>query len=176
MRRRRPRFGQSLAILLYLGTASILAQTAQVGTLNGLAKDETGAALPGVSLQATSQERGFSRNTTSDASGRFLFAGIASGRYRVTASLSGFQAVTLTDNLVEIEKTTSLAITRRLATQAAEVTVTGEVPIVDKTLLADNTRVREKEFQKLPVGRSYQALMAAAPGVIGTGNANSHGA
>ena len=38
------------------------------------------------------------------------------------------------------------------------------------------TRVRREEFEKLPVGRSYQALIGAAPGVVGTGNVNALGA
>ena len=31
-------------------------------------------------------------------------------------------------------------------------------------------------FQKMPFGRSYQALVGMAPGVVGTGNVNAHGA
>src|SRR5262249_34130303 len=38
------------------------------------------------------------------------------------------------------------------------------------------TRLRADEFQKLPVGRSYQELIGLAAGVVGTGNVNSHGA
>ena len=52
----------------------------------------------------------------------------------------------------------------------------GETPIVDASTVTQTTRVTRDEFEKLPVGRSYQALMSAAPGVVGTGNANSAGA
>ena len=52
----------------------------------------------------------------------------------------------------------------------------GETPIVDATNTAANTRVRREEFEKLPVGRSYQALIGAVPGVVGTGNVNALGA
>jgi hypothetical protein len=45
------------------------------------------------------------------------------------------------------------------------VTVTGEVPVVDKSQTALETRLRAKEFEKMPVGRSYQALFTSAPGV-----------
>ena len=56
------------------------------------------------------------------------------------------------------------------------VQVIGDTPIVDPTTVTQTTRLTRDEFEKLPVGRSYQALMAAAPGVVGTGNANSAGA
>ncbi len=105
--------------------ATVGAQTAQVGTISGEIKDSSGGVLPGVSLVATSQERGFSRTTT---------------------------------------------------TLEAAVEVVGVVPIVDMTNTSVNTRVRQDEFQRLPVVRNYQALMGMVPGVVGTGNVNSHGA
>lgn len=163
---------------MFLGAlpALLLAQTAQVGTLSGQVKDKSGGALPGASIAAIHQERGFRRDMATDANGRFLFAAMPLGRYRVTASLSGFDTVTVTDNLVETERTTELPITLRLAGQAVEVIVTGEVPIVDKTNTTATTRLSVKEWQKLPIGRSYQTLFGQAPGVVGTGNANVHGA
>ena len=55
------------------------------------------------------------------------------------------------------------------------VTVTGETPIVDLTNVTGNTRIRREEFERLPVGRSYQSLVVASPGVVGgslTGSSN----
>lgn len=154
----------------------LLAQSAQVGTLAGQVKDETGAALPGVAIHATHQQMGFSRDATTDTTGRFLFAQAQLGPYRVVVSLSGFGTITLTDNLVESNKRTELPITMKLAGQAAEIVVTGDVPIVDKTNQQVETRIREKEFQKLPIGRSYLTVLGQAPGVVGTVNPNVHGA
>jgi hypothetical protein len=168
-------------IVLVAAPSVLLAQGSQVGNLQGQVRDESAGVLPGVSVTATSQDRGFSRNTVTDGNGKFIFAGVPIGRYRVAASLSGFETVTATDNLVESEKTTELAFTMRLAGQAAEVTVTGEVPVIDRTNPTVNTRLREEEFQKLPVGRSYQTLFNSAPGVTGgagtgaAGNPNVHG-
>jgi len=69
-------------------------------------------------------------------------------------------------------------IRMKLGATTEAITVTGEVPIVDKTNVTDRTSFRAQEFQKLPVGRSYQALMGLAPGIptTGGGNVNSHGA
>jgi hypothetical protein len=171
------RFSTAVLAFGLLALPSVLVgQTAQIGTISGQVKDESGGVLPGVGVAATSQERGFTRNATTDTNGRFHFASMPLGRYRIVASLSGFETLTLVDNLVESEKTTELSIVLRLAGTEAQITVSGEVPIVDKTNTSVNTRVREKEFQKMPVGRSYQALIGSAPGVIGTGNVNAHGA
>ena len=42
------------------------------------------------------------------------------------------------------------------------VQVIGETPIVDRSTVTATTRLSKDEFEKLPVGRSYQAI-------IGTG-------
>jgi carboxypeptidase family protein/TonB-dependent receptor-like protein len=165
-----------LGLVILMTPALVSAQAAQVGDLSGVIKDSSGAAVPGASVVATSQERGFSRRAVSDSAGRFRFPAIGIGAYRVVVSLTGFDTVTLTDNLVESERTTELNVSMKVQTQVETITVTGEAPIVDMTNSAVSTKVRAEEFQRLPMGRSYQALMGQAPGVLGTGNVNAHGA
>jgi outer membrane receptor protein involved in Fe transport len=164
--RRNPRFNAvflSLIVLLSAGVAA--AQVVIVGELGGQVKDETGAALPGATVSVTSVERGVTMTTTSDATGRFRFGEIQPGHYDVTVALSGFATVTAKNNLVENQKKTDVPITLKLTAEKAEVTVTGEVPIIDKTNAALETRQRAKEFEKMPQGRSFQALFLNAPGV-----------
>ena len=138
--------------------------------------DASGAVLPGVTVTITSQERGFVRSAVSDETGRYVFAAVSIGNYTVDATLSGFAPMRLTDNLVETEKTTTVPIELRVGGLTDTVTVTGETPLVDLTNATGNIRVRREEFERLPVGRSYQALVDATPGVVGgtrqTGNAN----
>jgi Carboxypeptidase regulatory-like domain len=168
--------GALLALMFYPAIAS--AQGTQVGQLGGEVKDATGGVLPGASVVLTSQERGFTRATITDAAGKFIFAVVPIGRYSVEVKLASFQPVTLTDNLVEVERTTNLAITLKVSTVSEAVTVTGETPIVDPKNQTLETRLRAEEFQKLAVGRSYQSLLAIAPGVSPATdqNPNVHGA
>src|SRR5262249_22950209 len=92
------------------------AQPAQLGQIGGTITDTSGGVLPGVTLTAISQDRGFSRNVVSDAQGRYLFPSIPIGLYRVLAELQGFKQVTLADNLVETEKTTRIDIKLEVGT------------------------------------------------------------
>ena len=151
------------AILAITPTLS-LAQPAQTGTLTGIVKDAQGGVLPGVSVTATSQERGFTRDAVTDAQGRYRFPSIAIGSYKITAKLGGFDAVSLGDNLVQTENTTNVSFTMKVGGLAEAVEVTGETPIVDLTNVSANTRVRREEFDKVPVVRTYQALMGSIPG------------
>ena len=165
-----------LAVVLVTMSVPAFAQPAQTGTISGEIKDSTGAVLPGVTVTITSQDRGFARETISDENGRYVFPAVPIGMYRITATLQGFQTALASDNLVEVEKTTSVPLTLSVGQLTDTVQVVGETPIVDPTTVTATTRLSKEEFEKLPVGRSYQALTGAAPGVVGTGNVNSAGA
>ncbi|MBI1872497.1 MAG: hypothetical protein HYS05_01250 [Acidobacteria bacterium] len=65
----------------------------------------------------------------------------------------------MANNLVETEKTTDVPLTLRVGGQAESVNVVGQSPIVDMTNTTVNTRVRQEEFERLPVGRNYQTLV-----------------
>jgi hypothetical protein len=167
--------GVLIAVLVACPAPSF-AQPAQTGTISGRAEDATGAAIPGVTVTITSQDRGFSRSTVSDETGRYVFPAVPIGPYTIVATLQGFETAQATDNLVETDKTTSVAFVMRIGALTDTVTVLGDSPIVDATSVTATTRVRREEFEKLPVGRTYQALIGTAPGVVGTGNVNALGA
>jgi outer membrane receptor protein involved in Fe transport len=167
--------GLLVALLTALATP-VLAQPAQTGTISGDIKDATGGALPGVTVTMTSQDRGFARSTVTDETGRYTFPAVPIGLYRVVATLQGFETAEAADNLVETDKNTAISFGMKLGALTDTIQVLGQTPIVDATNTAANTRVRREEFEKLPVGRSYQALIGAAPGVVGTGNVNALGA
>ena len=165
-----------LIAALVMFAAPAYAQPAQTGTISGQIQDATGAALPGVTVTLTSQDRGFSRSTVSDENGRYVFPAVPIGLYSVNATLQGFETAQSTDNLVETERTTSVTFSMKIGALTDTIQVVGETPIVDRTTVTQTTRLTRDEFEKIPVGRSYQALIGAAPGVVGTGNVNSAGA
>ena len=166
-----------VAILGLLATPCLVhAQTAQVGQVTGAVTDATGGVLPGATVSLRSVERGFTRTAVTDAEGRFTFRLVSLGTYDIEVSLAGFQPTTVTDNLVEAERTTVVPVVLALSALGETTTVVGEVPIVDAMNQTQMARLRADEFQRLPVGRSYQTLIGQAPGVVGTGNVNAHGA
>ena len=165
-----------LMVAVMASSVPVLAQPAQTGTISGQIQDATGAALPGVTVTITSQDRGFSRSTISDENGRYVFPAVPIGLYTAVATLQGFETAQATDNLVETERNTNITFAMKIGALTDTVTVLGESPIVDPTTVTQTTRLSRDEFDKIPVGRSYQALIGTAPGVVGTGNVNSAGA
>ena len=169
---------RGLLTVLFLSSLPALvgAQPAQTGTLSGIVKDSTGGVLPGVTVTATSDERGFSRTAVTDATGKYLFPALPAGNYSVTVALSGFEAVRISRNSVVSERTTTVSATLKPGGMSEVVEVAGETPIVDMTNTTVTTAVRKEEYEKIPLGRSYQTMLGRAPGVVGTGNVNSSGA
>jgi hypothetical protein len=157
----------------------LLADGSLFGTLTGRIKDETGAALPGATVELISADKGFRRTATTDATGSFNFALLPPGRYTVKASLASFESFESNDNVVTSEKTTVVNATLKLAATAETVTVSGDVPLVDKTNVSDTTRVESSLSDAVAIPRGYQTLVEFAPGLNDAdadGNTNSHGA
>src|SRR3954464_11005516 len=82
---------------LFLVLASVLlaapatAQT-QITTavIEGIVTDQSGAALPGVSIEVRNNDTNLARTLVSDHEGRFVALQLPPGRYTVTLKLSGF--------------------------------------------------------------------------------------
>lgn len=174
------RLGRWLFLALGLTAAApLLADGSLFGTLSGRIKDESGAALPGASVELISADQGFRRSVTTDAAGSFHFALLPPGRYTVRASLASFENFESNDNVVTAEKTTTVNATLKLAAAAETVTVSGDVPLVDKTNVSDTTRVDSSLAEAVAIARGYQTLVEFAPGLNDAdadGNTNSHGA
>src|SRR4051812_43303896 len=175
---RRNRIGIAF-LLAALAALPLWADGSLFGTLAGRATDESGGALPGVTVELKSNEKGFQRTATTDAQGAFNFALLPPGSYTVRANISGFDPIEASGNVVTAEKTTSVPLTMKLARAQEEVSVVGDVPLVDKTNTTATTNVRAELTDKLPIARAYQTVIDFAPGqndIDGDGNPNARGA
>src|SRR2546428_6175711 len=71
----------------------LLTGVASAQTISGTVRDETGGALPGVTVEARSAS-GSPSTTATDASGRYQFDRLADGRYQLTFTLINFASLT----------------------------------------------------------------------------------
>src|SRR5690349_4670725 len=86
-----------LLAVMCLAPASAWAQT----TLAGVVKDNSGAVLPGVTVEAASPaliEK--ARTATTDGSGRYRIENLQPGPYSVTFTLAGFSSVKYENQLL----------------------------------------------------------------------------
>jgi hypothetical protein len=105
-----------LIVLLILAPAG-LAQTSGA-VLAGRVADETGAALPGVTVTATNDATGVSRSVVTGSDGSYRTPTLLAGRYTVTAELSGFARVTVPNVELNVAATRELDLQLK---QAAEI-------------------------------------------------------
>ncbi len=156
------RFTLALSVcLLLLVPVAVFAQT--TGTVDGTVTDQSNAPLPGVTVELTSPNLQGTRTAVTSADGRYRFPAVPPGPYKVTAELAGFGKVEKRAT-VTLDSTATVNLSLPLST-TAEITVTGEAPMVDVTSTTQGTNYSAKVIDKLPVGRNYADIVFTQPGV-----------
>src|SRR5712691_8936461 len=120
-----------LLLQLALVPAIALAQ-GQTGTIAGVAKDATGAVLPGVTVEVASPaliEK--VRSGVTDGEGAYKIVNLRPGTYTVTFTLTGFSTVKREGIELTSAFTANVNADMKVGTVSETITVSGESPIVD---------------------------------------------
>ncbi|PYQ82343.1 MAG: hypothetical protein DMG03_17850 [Acidobacteria bacterium] len=160
--------GRSAWLLSFLAVFSTaaLAQQGQFAAMQGRILDESGAALPGVTIVVTHQGSGVFRQAVSNPDGSYYVSGIVPGTYRITAELSGFRKYERSDVTLQIGNTATLDITLAVGGLEENVTVTGESPLLDVTSKQIGANIGQAELTALPIlNRNWMFAVGLTPGV-----------
>lgn len=140
---------------------------AQTGSIAGVAKDSTGAVLPGVTVEASSSaliEK--VRSVVTDGQGQYKIIDLRPGTYTVTFTLSGFNAFKREGIVLTSDFTATVNGDLRVGAVTETVTVTGESPLIDTHSVSQRKSLTHELIDALPTGRSFQNLSVLVPGVI----------
>ena len=152
--------------LLLPGAAS--AQQTASG-IAGVARDTSGAVLPGVTVEASSPaliEK--TRSVVTDAEGRYNIVDLRPGTYSVTFTLPGFR--TLVRDGIELTAGFTATVGADMSVGALEeaITVTGAAPLVDTSNTRKQTVVSADLLNVLPSSvKNLNNLVALTPGFRG---------
>jgi hypothetical protein len=132
----------------------------------GVVTDNSGAVLPGVTVEASSPaliEK--VRTATTDGSGRYRIESLQPGNYTITFSLAGFSTVKREG--VNITGTGVTTIDGQLSVGGLQetITVTGETPVVDVASTRREVTLDNETMRSLPAVRSYSYLLNTVPGM-----------
>ncbi len=160
--------GATLALML----AMMPLAGQSTGVISGTIRDETGAVLPGASLEAGHPATGITRSAITGVDGHYRLAGVALGEYEVRASLTGFQTAVMTGITVQIGREVVVNLVLRVGEINQEVIVHGGGALVQTTSAAVSGLVDPEQIRDLPLnGRSFADLSVLEAGVSSFKNA-----
>jgi hypothetical protein len=151
---------------LFVAT-SLYAQT--TGTITGRVTDESGGALPGVTVEARGPSVQGARTTVSDNTGLYRLALLPPGTYSVTFQLGGFAPLTWKAVQVQLgHDTTADALLKPAA--SSQITVTADAPVLDLSTTSVGNSISSRQIDTLPTGRNYSTIAQITPGVSSDAN------
>jgi hypothetical protein len=153
-----------MALSLIVSTAA-WAQSAG-STIHGTVKDESGAAVPGVTVTISSPALQVGQIVVvTEADGTYRVTELPAGTYRIAFQLSGFRNYVLSDFRLTIGFVARVDATMAVGGLEETVTVAGASPVVDLTSTTTSVNLTQETLEAVPIGRGLQQILAMTPGV-----------
>src|SRR5438128_1999350 len=154
------------ALVLFAGSS--WAQS--VAQINGTVKDTSGALIPGVEINATQTETGFSRTALTDETGAYTLANLPVGPYKLEAALTGFRTYVQTGIVLQVNANPAIQITMEVGSTTESVQVTADAAMVETRQTGVGQVVDQRRLEELPLnGRQVTELImlsgAAVPSI-----------
>jgi hypothetical protein len=159
MKSRLTLFGSTFGFLLI--AAAVNAQT-----IAGVVRDDTGAVMPGVTVEASSPaliEK--IRSAVTDGTGQYKIINLSPGVYTVTFSLPGFSNARREGIELSTDFIASVNAELKVGSLEETITVSGASPLVDVQSTTRQTVMTREVLDVLPTPRSIQAAGVLIPGV-----------
>ena len=154
-------FGWMLALALVLTGAPALMAQETTGSIEGVVRDSSGAVLPGATVTATGPSGLVT--AVSDERGEFRFPRLPPGRYKIVATLSGFNTA---DSQVDLTVGNTGRVEFKLALSgiAEAIEVTSVTPAIDLSSAATATNISRERIELVPRGRDFTDVVSQAAG------------
>ncbi len=141
---------------------------ANTGQISGTVMDASGAVIVGATIKVTQDATGISRTVATTSNGTFVVPALASGRYTVEITYSGFQPYTVKELDVTVGADHPLKVTLETGTVASTVTVSEMAVTVQTSETAISSLVDGKTLVQLPLNRRNPLhFLGLIPGVTG---------
>ena len=151
--------------LAFVGAALWSSPAHAQSAISGVVKDESGAVMPGVSVEAASDvliEK--VRTAITDENGAYRMVDLRPGKYLLTFTLQGFNVIKR-----EIELPSNFVATINadltVGTLQESVTVSGQSPLVDVQSNVKQQVLTRDVLDAVPTARTIQGLGQLVPGV-----------
>jgi hypothetical protein len=158
------RFRYLAAILAVVLLAAMPAVAQEItGSIIGSVTGPDGALLPGATITAVGPIGTVTAVT--DERGEYRFPRLPSGRYKVTAALSGFGNAESNVDLV-VGASPRADFTLALGTVTETISVVGEAKAIDLTTASTSTNISRERIDFIPRGRDFTDVVSQAAGAF----------
>jgi hypothetical protein len=154
-----------IAILALFMAGIAFAQVSPSAKLEGKVVDDTGAPLPGVSIEAMSPKMVGKATAVTAGDGSFRLFSLPSGTYEITFTLQGFKTLIRKDVYIQLSQTIIMNVILSQAALEEQVTVIGQSPLIDVKSTVKGMTMTKEEFMSLPRSRNFDGLLSTVPGV-----------
>ena len=158
------RIGFSTLLIVCLSIVAVRAQIGGGANISGNVTDDTGAALPGVTITVTNKSNGFVQTVVTGNEGNFRAVALQPAPYEIRAELSGFATVRREAVLV-IGAEATVDFKLGIASLTETLTVSGQSPLVEVTKSQPSSVISGDQLKTMPVlSRNFQVLAQLMPG------------
>ena len=165
-----------LRLLLGCGLALALlslnapAQTSDVtSSIAGTVRDVSGAAIPGVSVEAVARDTGFVREGKTGADGSFTLPLLTVGKYDLIVTAASFERFQQNGIDVRLGYAAPVTITLQIGSEAQTVTVNADSSILNTETFDISDGLNQRSVENMPItSRNTFNLALLVPGLNGT--------
>ncbi len=152
-------------IVSFAALANSVSAQGTTGQISGTVTDPNGAVVQGANVTTTNLGTNFSRSQTTGEDGVYAFQLLPPGRYRVTATASGFQKTSI-EAVVNITQTTNVNVALSVGgVNVDPVIVTAETPVLQNETSQTGRVVEGETIRQLPLPtRNFQQLLTLQAG------------
>ena len=163
----------SFSLLLLFHSLLLAQSTAQI---SGTVKDESGAVLPGVEVNATQTETGVVRSTVSNETGSYVLPNLAPGPYKLEAALPGFRTFVQTGIVLQVGTSPVINPTLQVGQVTEQVEVQANAAQIETRSAGVGQVIENQRILELPLnGRQVTDLITLGGAALQTGTSPGYG-
>ena len=160
----------ALLICLFACTTAFSQGTAQI---SGTVRDQSGAVLPGVEINATQTANGAKRTVVTDETGSYTLTNMPIGPYMVEASLPGFKSYVQSGIVLQVGSNPVVPIVLKVGQVTEQVEVKADAVLVEVRSTGVGQMIDNQRVLQLPLnGRNATELIFLAGIAIQNTNVN----
>ena len=156
-----------LSMLTVVNSPNLPAQSGTSSAFSGTISDPSGARVPNAQVKAAEVDTGAMRITQSNSEGRYVFAQVNPGNYRITVQATGFAKAESQPASVAVGQTIAINFTLSAAANTQTVEVTAQSGLLSLENPNTSTTLEAKAIERLPnPGQDLTYLTQFAQGAL----------